>query len=115
MANFTPPAGQTYITPVTQFERTVQFRSGINTTPPAVTTPAVPLTSVAVANTTTVDVIVYIVSGGAAVSAITVNGTATGLNLGTATSSCATVYLPAGQTISWTGAGAAPTWTWVAV
>lgn len=115
MAGFTAPAGQAYVTPVTVYEKTPQFRNGISTTPPGVTTPSVPATTVAVANTTTVDVIVYIVSGGAAVSAISVNGVATGLNLGTATSSCATVYLPAGATISWTGAGAAPTWTWMAV
>lgn len=112
---FTAPPGQVYNTPVTNFEKTPLFRGGIATVSPGITTPAVPLTTVAVANSTTVDVIVYIVSGGAAVSAISVNGVATGLNLGTATSSCATVYLPAGSTISWTGAGAAPTWTWVAV
>lgn len=114
MAGFTAPVATVYRTPATIFERTPVFRSGIATSPPAITTPAVPATTVAVANTTTVDVIVYVSSGGAAVSAITVSGVATGLTLGTATTSTATVYLPAGATISWTGAGAAPTWVWMA-
>lgn len=114
MAGVTTPAGTAYRTPITMFERTPVFRSGIATTPPAVTTPAVPATTVAVTNTTTVDVIAYVVSGGAAVSAITVNGVATGLTLATAATSTATVYLSAGSTISWTGAGAAPTWVWMA-
>ena len=116
MAGFNPPAGQAYVTPVTFYDKTPQFRSGISTTPPAVTTPAIPATTIAVANTTTVDVIVYLVGGGATVTAITVNGTATGLQLSaTASTSTATIYLPAGQTIALTYASTAPTWTWVAV
>jgi hypothetical protein len=115
MAGFTPPAGQAYVTPVTQFDKTPQFRSGISTTPPGVTTPAVPATTVAVANTTTVDVIVYLVSGGGAVTVISVNGTATGAQVTGTSGITATVYLPAGQTIALTYASTPPTWTWVAV
>ena len=115
MAGFTAPAGQAYITPVTFYEKTPQFRSGINTTPPTVTTPAIPLTTVAVTNTTTVDVIVYLVSGGGAVTVITVNGTATGAQVTGTSGITATIYLPAGQTIALTYASTAPTWTWVAV
>ena len=44
MAGFNPPAGQAYVTPVTFYDKTPQFRSGISTTPPAVTTPAIPAT-----------------------------------------------------------------------
>ena len=115
MAGFNPPAGQAYVTPVTFYDKTPQFRSGISTTPPAVTTPAIPATTIAVANSTTVDVIVYVLSGGGAVSAITVNGTATGAQVTGTSGISATVYLPAGQTIALTYASTAPTWTWVAV
>jgi secreted trypsin-like serine protease len=115
MAGFTPPAGQSYITPVTQFEKTPQFRSGLSTVPPGVTTPAVPATTVAVANTTTVDVIVYLLSGNAAVTVIAVNGVATGLVLAASTTSTATVYLPAGATITLTYGSTPPTWVWAAV
>jgi hypothetical protein len=58
---------------------------------------------------------VYVTSGGAAVTVIKVNAVTTGLNLGTATTSSASVYLPAGATISLTYASTAPTWVWVAV
>ncbi len=115
MASFTPPAGQSYITPITQFEKTPQFHSGINTTPPGVTTPSVPLTTVAVANTTTVDVIVYVVSAGGAVTGIAVNGVSTGAQVTATSGITATIYLPANQTITLTYASTAPTWTWVAV
>ena len=115
MATFTPPAGEAYVTPVTVYAKTPQFASGISTTPPAVTTPAIPATTIAVANSTTVDVIVYVLSGGGAVSAITVNGTATGAQVTGTSGISATVYLPAGQTIALTYASTAPTWTWVAV
>jgi hypothetical protein len=115
MAGFTPPAGQAYITPVTQFDKTPQFRSGVATVPPGVTTPAVPLTTVAVANTTTVDCIVYVTSAGGAVTGIAVNGVSTGAQVTATSGITATIYLPAGQTIALTYASTAPTWTWVAV
>lgn len=114
MAGFNAPAGQAYDTPITNFQKTPQFLSGIATTPPAVTTPAVPLTTVPVANSTTVDCIVYLLSGNAAVTGIAVNGVATGLVLAASTTSCATVYLPAGATITLTYASTAPTWVWMA-
>lgn len=115
MAGFTAPAGDAYNTPTTIFERTPLFRGGIATVSPGITTPAIPATTVAVANTTTVDVIVYLLSGNAAVTVISVNGTATGLVLAASATSCATVYLPAGSTIALTYASTAPTWVWMAV
>jgi hypothetical protein len=115
MAGFNAPAGQAYVTPVTIYDKTPVFRSGINTIPPAVTTPAVPATTVAVANTTTVDVHVYLVSGGGAVTVISVNGTATGAQVTGTSGITATIYLPAGQTIALTYGSTPPTWTWVAV
>lgn len=82
---------------------------------PAVTAPAIPATTVAVTNTTGVDVMVYLTSGGAAVTVIKVNGITTGLNLATATTSSASYVLPAGQTTALTYASTAPTWVWLAV
>jgi hypothetical protein len=109
----TIPAGDGVVVPPTTFINPPTL-PGVVTNPPTVTTPSVPATTVTTTNTTGVDVIVYLLSGGAAVTAITVNGTATGLQLTTAATSGATVYLPAGQTISWTGATTAPTWVWLA-
>lgn len=78
---------------------------GISTTPPAVATPAIPATGVAVTNTTGVDVMVYVAGG--TVTEIAVGATATGIVAGG-------VYLAAGQTITLTYS-VAPTWTWLAV
>jgi hypothetical protein len=87
---------------------------GLITIPPAVTAPAIPATTVAVANTNGVDCIAYINSGGGAVTVIKINGTTTGLQLTTATTNTVTVYVPAGATISMTYASTAPTWVWMA-
>lgn len=114
MAGFTAPAGQAYDTPVTNFQKTPVFQSGIATVSPGVTTPSVPLTTVAQANTTTVDVVVYITAGsGCTISAISVGGVATGLAVAATTS--ATVYLPAGSSITMTYTGGTATWVWMAV
>lgn len=87
---------------------------GINTsTFPTVTAPTFPATTVAAANTTGVDVIAYITNGSAAMSAIKINSTNTGL--GAAISGFATVYIPAGATFTCTYASGTPTWVWVAV
>jgi hypothetical protein len=110
----TPPGDQIQASP-TIFAYPPQVPGINSSTFPAVTTPSVPATTVAQANTTGVDVMVYITSGGAAVTVIKVNGTTTGLNLGTATTSSASVYLPAGASISLTYASTAPTWVWLAV
>lgn len=75
---------------------------GANTTTD-VTTPAVPATTVAVLNTTGVDVTVYVAGG--TVSAITIGNKATGLTSGA-------VRLPANQAITLTYT-VAPTWTWI--
>lgn len=115
MASFTPPPGTSYVTAPALFEKTAGFSRGIATQTPSITTPAVPNTTVAETNTTGMDVIVYVVSAGGAVTAITVNGTATGAQVTASSGDCATIYLPAGQTIALTYASTAPTWTWVAV
>lgn len=112
---YTPPAGTGLSNVPTTYTRTQTFNAGVASTPPAVTTPSIAATTVAVANTTTVNVFVYVVSGGGAVTVITVNGTATGAQVTGTSGNTATVYLPAGQTIALTYASTAPTWTWVAV
>ncbi len=92
---------------------------GINTsnapTIAQITTPAIPATTVAVTNTNTVDCMVYITSGGAAVTVVKVNGTTTGLQILAASTSAVSVYLAVGSTISMTYASTAPTWVWVPV
>lgn len=112
---FTPPAGTGLNNAPTVYTKTQTFNAGIATSVSAVTTPAVPATTVAAANTTGVDVIVYVVSGGGAVTVISVNGTATGAQVTATSGITATVYLPAGQTIALTYASTAPTWVWQAV
>jgi hypothetical protein len=72
--------------------------------------PGVPLTTVAQQNTAWRDAMVVLTSGGAAVSVIAVDGTATGATLGTTGS--VTVPVPAGHTITLTYASTAPTWVW---
>lgn len=67
-------------------------------------TPAVPSSTVAVANTTGQDITVVIASG--TVTHVTVNGT------DRATSSPANVMLPAGESITLTYSGA-PVWAWM--
>ena len=73
--------------------------------------PAIPATTVAAVNGFYRDATIYLTSGGAAVTVIKVNGTTTGLTLGTA--GTVTVRVPAGQAISMTYASTAPTWVWV--
>lgn len=73
--------------------------------------PSVPATTVAQQNTAWRDATVYITSGGAAVSAIAVDGTATGLTLGT--SGAVAVRVPSGKDVTLTYASTAPTWVWV--
>jgi hypothetical protein len=90
---------------------------GVNTsTAPVttVTTPSFPATTVVVTNTTGVDVMVYIANGSGAMSAVKVNTVATGL-APIATTGNASVYLPAGATISCTYGSGSPSWVWMAV
>lgn len=110
-----PPAGYR-VNSAPTINQYAPVSPGINTsTAPAVTAPAIPATTVAVANTTGVDVMVYLTSGGAAVTVIKVGTVTTGLNLGTATTSSASYVLPAGQTTALTYASTAPTWVWQAI
>src|SRR5262249_49944092 len=77
---------------------------------PSPAPPAVPLPTVALQNPYWRPAPVYITSGGAAVSAIAVNGTATGLTLGT--TGTVMVRVPSGASITLTYASTAPTWAW---
>lgn len=76
---------------------------------PAISTPAVPATTVTAPNTNAFPVAVTIAANGATISAITVNGSATGF-----TAAC-TVVVPAGGTISISYTVATPTWVWSAL
>lgn len=73
--------------------------------------PGVPASTSPQVNTSYRDAEVVITSGGAAVTAVAVNGTATGLALGTTGS--VTVPVPSGASITLTYASTAPTWVWV--
>lgn len=77
---------------------------GIN--PATIATPAVPAASAAVANTTGVDVDVYIPTGNGVAVEVSVNGTATGRAAGT-------FFVPAGGTIDLGAYTTAPTWAWI--
>ena len=77
----------------------------------AVTPPSIPATTVACGNYFYRDAVVIIASGGAAVSVIKIDSTATGLTLGT--SGAVTAVVPSGHSVSLTYAGAAPTWAWI--
>ena len=110
MATFTPPAGEAYVTPVTVYAKTPQFASGISTTSPAVTTPAMPGSGTAATNTTTVDVCTYIQGGTLTVLAIGGGTVCTSFTAG----QFITAYVPAGETVSLTYTGS-PTWVWQAV
>jgi hypothetical protein len=113
----TPPSGDAIDAPPTIFEYPPQL-PGINTSSAPsnaqITTPTFPATTVAVTNTTGVDVVAYILNGSAAMTVVKVNGTTTGL-APIATTGNATVYLPAGATFSATYASGTPTWVWMAV
>lgn len=85
--------------------------TGILVTPPVlppVTTPAVPATTVTATNTNAFPVAVTIAANGATITAITVNGVASGLTVGT-------VVVPAGGTVSVSYTVATPTWVWTAL
>jgi hypothetical protein len=74
--------------------------------------PAVPATTVAQQNTSWRDATVTVATGaGVTVSAIAVDGTATGASI--AASSSYTVRVPSGKNITLTYTGGTPTWVWV--
>jgi hypothetical protein len=110
----TPPAGEAVDAAPTIFEYPPAV-PGINSnSAPAVVTPTFPATTVAVANTTGVDVMAYVLAGAAALTVVKVNGITTGL-APIATTGNASVYIPNGQTFSATYASGTPTWVWLAV
>ena len=75
----------------------------------ALTAPTVPATGVAITNPFLTDCIVYINANGATITAITINGVATGLT------TSGTFIVEALKTISITYTVATPTWVWVAL
>lgn len=75
------------------------------------TPPSVPGNNVAYTNQFWLDATVYVTSGGAAVSAIAVDGATTGATLGT--TGTVAVRVRNGGTITLTYASTAPTWNWV--
>lgn len=77
----------------------------------AVTTPAVPATTVAVTNTTGHNVTVYLKGG--TLTVITLAGVVTGIAAAAAANTCHVLPLSRGQTIAITYT-VAPTWVWVA-
>ena len=110
MSNFTPPAGQAYITPATIYEKTVTFNSGLVSTPTAVTTPSVPGNGTAATNTTGVNVFAHMCGG--TISSVVVNGGT--VISSTAAGQAVAVEVPATQTIT-INYTSAPTWVWKAI
>lgn len=78
--------------------------------PMTVATPAVPASTVAIANKTGIGVTVYIKGG--TLTVITVGGTVTGIAAAAAANTCHIIPLSANQTIAITYS-VAPTWVWV--
>jgi hypothetical protein len=76
--------------------------------PPAVTTPAVPATTVNATNSNSFPCQVVIAANGSTISAVTVNGSGVGTAAGT-------YVVPAGGTIAISYTVATPTWTWTAL
>jgi Pectate lyase superfamily protein len=108
VSNHTLLAGTNAISPLTAIANAnLQIRnSGLSA---AVSTPGFPLTTVAVRNTTALDVMAYIVNG---TSALTVQvDSVTGLMIIPA-SQTGSVLIPANSTFTPTYGGGAPTWKW---
>lgn len=100
---FTPPAGTSVDAGPSIFTNPPAM-PGIITSPPVVTSPAAPLTNVAVTNVTGVNVVVYVLGG-----------TVTAFHVGATSVGTGGMYLvPAGQTITPTYTGTL-TWAWMAV
>jgi hypothetical protein len=76
--------------------------------PPAVSTPAVPATTVNATNSNGFPCQVVIAANGATISAVTVNGSGVGTTAGT-------YVVPAGGTIAISYTVATPTWVWTAL
>lgn len=81
-----------------------------------VAAPAFPATTVAVTNTSGVDVTAYIANGTSAITVIQIAGVGgsyvtTGMQI--AASSWGLVRIPAGGSVKFTYAGGTPTWTWM--
>ena len=92
--------------------QTKTYSSNIGFNPKTVTSPAVPLSTVAYLNVLGVTCTVYIATGGGVtVSAVSIDGTVTGMTM--AVSSKASVMVPAGGSITLTYAGGTPTWVWI--
>jgi Pectate lyase superfamily protein len=75
------------------------------------TAPAFPASTVAVVNTTGADIQAFITNSSAAITAITLGATVTGMTI--PISGTESIRIPYGQAIKFTYASGTPTWTWV--
>lgn len=73
--------------------------------------PAFPASTVAVRNTTGADVTAYVANGAGAITAVAVNGVATGYQI--AANGWGSVRVPAGATVAFTYGSGTPTWKWI--
>jgi hypothetical protein len=76
-----------------------------------VSAPGFPASTTAVTNTTGGDVQAFIANGAAAITAITLGSTVTGMTI--PASGTTAIRIPNGQSIEFTYASGTPTWTWV--
>lgn len=114
MSTPTPPPGTAVQAGPELFINPPNFSGGFSTQgAPAVTAPTFPATTVAVTNTTGVDVFAYVLNGAAAISLVKINGVSTVATLAITTTG--TFLIPAGSSIAFTYASGTPTWTWQAV
>ncbi len=74
--------------------------------------PAFPASTVAVTNTSGVDVQAFITNGTSAITVITLGSTTPGMTI--AANGTGTIKIPYGQKVAFTYAGGSPAWTWVA-
>jgi len=109
-----PPAGTQVVAGPETFY-TAPSMPGIVTTPPTVTTPTFPATTVAATNTTGVNVMAYITNGVGAITVVKINGVTIGGTPSIPASGFASILIPAGQTFTCTYSSGTPTWGWMAV
>lgn len=100
------PTGQNVA--VSLLTGTVQTIAVSSPNPPAVSTPAVPATTVNATNSNNFPCLVVIAANGATITNVSVNGSTVGTAAGT-------YVVPAGGTISIAYTVATPTWTWTAL
>jgi hypothetical protein len=109
-----PPAGTQVVAGSENFYAPPQL-PGVITVPPTITTPAFPATTVAVTNTTGVNVMAYITNSSGAITVIKINGVTIGGTPSIPASGFASILIPANQTFTCTYSAGTPAWGWMAV